>query len=330
MAGGAVLLAAVTLAAQAGAPHSVMASAAPPAPTGRPVARVNGAVLTDRDLLREMYAIFPYARQHNGGFPKPMEADIRAGALKMIEFEELVYQEAQQRKMTISPDRLNRAEREFRQQFHTPDQYSTYLAAECKGSVQVLRSRIRRSLLIDDLLNTEVTTRAKVSVSEAEAYYQHNTERFRLPELFAVQTISVYVPKNATAQQAREARRRADDVLKQARSTHSYEEFGALAERASDDDYRVVMGDHRQVDPSKLPLQVVAALRRMQPGQISDLIQVEDVYTVVRLNQHDSPRLQTFEQVKDSLQQMLQRKKTEELRSELNARLRRNARVEEL
>ena len=27
----------------------------------KPVARVNGAVLTDRDLLREMYAIFPYA-----------------------------------------------------------------------------------------------------------------------------------------------------------------------------------------------------------------------------------------------------------------------------
>jgi len=35
----------------------------------KPVARVNGAVLTDRDLLREMYAIFPYAQQHNG-FPK--------------------------------------------------------------------------------------------------------------------------------------------------------------------------------------------------------------------------------------------------------------------
>ena len=33
------------------------------------VARVNGAVLTDRDLLREMLQIFPYANQHNG-FPE--------------------------------------------------------------------------------------------------------------------------------------------------------------------------------------------------------------------------------------------------------------------
>jgi len=37
--------------------------------TGKPVARVNGAALTDRDLLREMYSIFPYAQQHNG-FPR--------------------------------------------------------------------------------------------------------------------------------------------------------------------------------------------------------------------------------------------------------------------
>ena len=57
------------------------------------MARVNGAVLTDRDLLREMFTIFPYAKQHNG-FPKAQEASIRQGALEMIIFEELVYQEA--------------------------------------------------------------------------------------------------------------------------------------------------------------------------------------------------------------------------------------------
>ena len=88
----------------------------------KPVARVNGAVLTDRDLLREMYAIFPYAKQHNG-FPKAQEAAIRQGALEMIIFEELVYQEAVRRKLTISADDLNRAEADFRKQFNSPDEY---------------------------------------------------------------------------------------------------------------------------------------------------------------------------------------------------------------
>ena len=45
-----------------------------PAPAvDKPVARVNGSILTDADLVREEYAIFPYARQHNG-IPKDFES----------------------------------------------------------------------------------------------------------------------------------------------------------------------------------------------------------------------------------------------------------------
>src|SRR5277367_5326006 len=75
-------------------------------PTGKPVARVNGAVLTDRDLQREMYTLFPYARQHNGQVPPELEPQIRQGALQMIVFEELLYQEAVRRQMTIPPAKL--------------------------------------------------------------------------------------------------------------------------------------------------------------------------------------------------------------------------------
>lgn len=59
------------------APTSIAKATAPkpqakaPAPVavGKPVVRINGRVLTDTDLLREEYSIFPYARQHNGAIP---------------------------------------------------------------------------------------------------------------------------------------------------------------------------------------------------------------------------------------------------------------------
>ena len=102
-------------------------------PVGRPVVRVNGAVLTDRDLLREMLTIFPYARVHNG-FPTAMEADIRDGAIKMIIFEELVYQEAKRRNMTVPPAELVRAKAQFRRQFSSPQEYQQFLRAEFHGS----------------------------------------------------------------------------------------------------------------------------------------------------------------------------------------------------
>src|SRR5262245_2888012 len=101
-----VLLGGLTTNAQIASHAPSLEGALPPAHmtilqvTGKTVARVNGAALTDRDLVREMYAIFPYAKQHNG-FPEKLEPQIRRGALDMIVFEELVYQEAKRRNMTI-------------------------------------------------------------------------------------------------------------------------------------------------------------------------------------------------------------------------------------
>ena len=61
-----------------------------------------------------MYTIFPYAKQHNGEVPKEMEEGIRNGAMQMIIFEELVYQEALRREMTVPPAKLQSAEKDFR------------------------------------------------------------------------------------------------------------------------------------------------------------------------------------------------------------------------
>ena len=272
----------------------------------KPVARVNGTVLTDRDLLREMYTIFPYARQHNGGFPKAMEEDIRKGALQMIVFEELVYQEAKRRGMTVTAAKLDHAVVELRKQFKSPDDYKGFIAWECQGSEQVLRQKVRRSLLIDQLLAVEVNDKSAVPVVEAKAYYEKNAATFRLPESFSFQSISILPSEKATDAQLKDARKRAEDALKQAQATKNYEEFGLLAEKISEDDYRVMMGEHKSVDRDKLPPQVVSAALALQSGQVSGLIQVDQALTIVRLIAHNPGGMQKFEDVKDSLTAQLQ------------------------
>ena len=297
-------------------------------PVGRPVVRVNGAILTDRDLLREMLTIFPYARVHNG-FPKAMEADIRSGAMKMIIFEELVYQEAKRRNMTVPPAELAHAQADFRQQFSSPQEYEQFLQSEFHGSEQQLRSKIERSLLIDRLLKLEVTDKAAVSLAEAKTYFDQHPQSFNMPESFAFQSISILPPPNATPAQLQEARKRADAALRQAKATKSYEEFGLLAEKNSEDDFRVMMGDHKAADRSKLPPVVVNALAAMQPGQVSDLIAFDaNDYTILRLTSHNPAGLQKFETIKDVLRDQLAKEKNEHLRSALAAKLSKNARIE--
>ncbi len=299
-------------------------------PAAKPVARVNGVVLTDHDLQREMFTIFPYARQHGGRIPPEMEEGIRKGALQMIIFEELVYQEAERRKLAISAERLSRAEADFRKQFPTPNDYQKFLQAEFHGSEQAMRFQIRRSLLIDQLLKAEVESKSSVTTAEARAFYDKNGNIFQYPESFAIQTISFVPPERATPAQLNEARKKAEDALPKAKAAKNYEEFGVLAEKVSEDDYHVMMGDHHAVERAKLAPQVLAALDKMQAGQVSDIIQVDSIYTIVRLNHHTPAGKRKFEDVKESLKKQLEKSKTNQIRAGLDKKLREKAKVEVL
>jgi len=241
-----------------------------------------------------------------------------------------VYQEAERRKMSVPPAKMEQAMAQFKKQFKSPDQYQEFMKTELGGSQELLRAKIRRSLLIDEYLKQEVQDKAVVSVAEAKAYYDKNPDKFRVPESYSIQSISIIPPENATADQLKEARKHAEEALRQAKATKNYEQFGVLAEKVSEDSYHVMMGDHKAVDKGNLPPPVLQAVSAMQIGQVSDLIQIESLYTVVRLNAHSPAGMKTFDQVKDSLRKDLAAKKTEQLRAALDKKLRANAKVEEL
>jgi PPIC-type PPIASE domain/SurA N-terminal domain len=296
--------------------------------SGKAVARVNGVDLLDRDLVREMYTIFPYAAQHNG-FPKELEPDIRRGALQMIIFEEMVYQEAKRRKMTIPTTALAKAEAEFHKQFSTPAAYREFLKSETDGSEAAMHEKIRRSLLIEKLLNQEVNTPARVTTVQARAQYEKNAAQYRHGESLHIQSISI-IPPNETKAVLEEAKKRAEDAIKQAKQAKSYRDFGLLAEKISDDDFHVNMGDHKKQEASALPPPIVQAAAKMKPGDVSDLIHLGNYYTIFRLEARTPAGTTPFAEVKAKLQSEMQKKNTEQLRSALAQKLRKNAKIETL
>jgi parvulin-like peptidyl-prolyl isomerase len=308
---------------------SPAATATPAIEPGKPVARVNGAILTDRDLAREIQTIFPYTKTHNG-VPKSMEPEMVKGALDMIIFEELVYQEAVRRKMTVAPERMKAAEVHFRKQFASEQEMNQVLQAEVHGSRELMREKIRRSLLIQDLLKSDVADRSKVSLIEARAYYQKNKAKYAHPEMFSIQTISFIPPADANPDAAQEARKHALEAVKAAKATKSYQEFGLLAEKVSEDDWHVNMGDRKAVERDKLPPPVVDAALKMKTGEVSELIQLGNAFTLFRLNAHVPAGTTPFEEVKAKLMTDLQKQKNEQLRADLNKKLRKTAKIEVL
>jgi parvulin-like peptidyl-prolyl isomerase len=310
------------------APMPVASDVLPLIATSKPVAHVNGIVLTEADLVREEYAIFPYARQHNG-LPKELEPEIRQGAMRMMVFEELVYQEAMRRKMIVPAARMQKAELDFKKTFSNPDEYNAFMQSEFHGSQKLLDDKIRRSLLIDQLLKIEIQSRSTVTPAEALAWYDKNPDKFRIPEAFIFQTLSAIAPDNATPDQMKAARAKVEKVLPEAKATKTNNDFGLLAEKASEDDYRVMEGQHQSTSVDQLPPQVVKVLKSMKVGDVSGIVQIDQVFTILRLNAHTPAGKQKFEEVRAKLTKDLQQKKTNDLRAALDQRLRKNAQVEE-
>lgn len=304
------------------------AAATSPATPSKAVVRVNGAVLTDRDLKREMYAIFPYAQQHSGGFPKDMEPQIRKGALDMIVFEELLYQEAKRRNVVIPAAQITKAETALRKQFPTTKAYKDFLSAEMGGSGAALREKIRRSMLIEKMLKTEVTAKAKVTPVEARAYYDKNPKLFDRQESFTIRTISILPPKTSTPDAKKEAKAKITDILRLTKETKTSDEFGRIAEQVSEDDWHVMGGLRQPAEAKQLPPEVVLAARNMKPGDVSNIIQLGDAYVVFRLEAHKLPGKVSFDEVKERLQKEMQQQKTQEIRAALGNKLRSGAKIE--
>ena len=148
---------------------------------------------------------------------------------------------------------MAKAEAAFRKQFPTQAQYQEYVKVECKGSTNILREKIRRSLLIEKMMKLDVTDKAAVTPAMVREYYDKNPKEFEHSEMVQIQTISIIPPQGANKDVVNAARKKAEDALKQAKQTKTVEQFGLIAEQTSDDDWRTQLGGRKPMKVSDLP-----------------------------------------------------------------------------
>lgn len=304
-----------------------VAPAAAPVTLPKPAVKVNGAILTESDIIREMYTIFPYANQHNG-FPKDMEPQIRKGATEMVIFEELVYQEAKRRNLDVPPEKLTKNFNAFRAQFPDKKTYELFLQVECNKSPAVLKEKIRRSMLIEKMLKSDVDNKAVVTVAEAKLYYTANAKQFEHAETFEFQTISMIPPQDATAEMKDLAKRKITDAARLGREAKDYQAFGSIAEQISEDDWRTKLGDRGAMQAKDLPPVIVDALRKMKVNEVNGPIAVGTAWVVLRLNKHNPAGKTTFAEVQKKLMTDLRNQKRVAIRAELDKKLRKDAKIE--
>lgn len=305
---------------------SIQTTAVAPLPPSTVVARVNGVALTQADLSDQEKMLFPYFRMHNGQIPPSAEPEIRKEAIHRLILDELLYQEARRRKFTVPEAQLQKGLRQLSQGFKSPQAYKAAVVKQY-GSEAALERRIRRNLLTRGLWKTEVTLKSATTDADVRAFYLNNKTRFVRPEAVSIQSISIMLPKDATEQQIRDARKHAEEILPKARAAKNYEEFGVLAEQVSEDPWHVMMGDHKWTHRGEVDPQFVRIFS-MKTGETTEVMESREGFHILRVNGHELQRQMTFAEIKDRLRKDLETKRREDRAEKFELSLKKNARIE--
>ena len=294
-----------------------------------PVVKVNGTVLTERDLREQMQRLFPYYSIHGGKIPDKYQAEIREKAMDRIIAEELVYQDAKRRGMKVPPDVMAKVFRSAKARFGSQQAYEDY-GTRAYGSVKEFERRIRRATLIEQYEHQEIELKSKAPEAKVREIYEKNKASFLRPESVSLQSISVNLPQNPSEEQKKLARQRIEEILPQARAAKDYKEFGLLAERVSEDDFRVNMGDHKWVHIIGMPPEIGKAVAAMKPGDTSGIIEAPVGYIILRVNDYRPPKQMSYDEVKAEIRKEMENSAAQQKWTALQKQLRQSAHIENL
>lgn len=289
----------------------------------KPVARVNETVLTEVDLEQALNEIMPAGVFH-GGFSSKKREKYRPQAFeKMIE-KELFYQEAVKRGLQ-SDEEMIAAEREKTIQRLGGEQKFKIALKNVGLTDEQYQQTLRKKQLVKRFISIEINAKARPADEEIKDYYRRNKQRFMRPEARRLRHILISVQPEASAEERKLKKAQAQEVIDR---INAGEDMAAVAWNYSMGPYRVKGGDMGLVHRGRLYPDLEKEVFKLQPGKLSGIIETIYGYHVVRVEGVEEARQLELSEVYDKIKAYLTESNEKQIREELVANLRAQARIE--
>ncbi len=173
----------------------------------------------------------------------------------------------------------------------------------------------------------QLRLRANISQDQIHSYYDQHIDSYKLPERAHVAHI-LFKTVGKTDAEAEEIRKKAEDVLKKAKSGAN---FGDLAKQYSDDTTKDKGGDLDWIVRGQTVPEFEQAAFSLPIGSISDLVKTQYGFHIVKVIDRQAARTETldqvFPQILGTLQEEEAQRQAEDLSGQIAAELRRSGRV---
>lgn len=265
------------------------------------VARVNGESINKTEFDRAIAAL----EARNGG-PVPTEQRDRVfrDVLDQIVSYKLLVQESRARKVEATDAEVNGRLKEIQAQFPSEDAFKQMLASR-KTSLEQIRTDISQDITVQKLIEGAIAPKIAVKPEQVTDFYAKNPDQFKQPERVRASHILITVPKGADAAAKTQARDKAASILKDAKAG---KDFAALAKEHSQDPGSAQNGgDLGFFQQGQMVGPFNDAAFGLAPGTISDLIETEFGFHIIKVAEKQAPRLVPLEEIRPRLEQYLER-----------------------
>lgn len=193
-----------------------------------------------------------------------------------------------------------------------------------KGRYNVPERRIVQYAFLD---LEQLRLHANISQDQIRAYYNDHIDRYKQPDRAHVAHI-LFKTVGKTDAESEEIRKKAEDVLKKAKSGAN---FGELAKQYSEDTSKDKGGDLDWIVRGQTVPEFEQAAFTSPIGSVSDLVKTQYGFHIVKVLDRQAARTQTldevFPQILGTLQEDQAQRAAEDLSGQISAEIRRSGRV---
>lgn len=176
----------------------------------------------------------------------------------------------------------------------------------------------RRKASIVFLMTEDLKNKIELSDSEIEKYYEENESQFNDPE--TTQISRIYLPYEGQEKELVEANGK--NILEQITAG---QDFGELAKQHSKDQKADAGGDWGLYEWRSLSVQEQEEIERLSEGEHSDLIELEEGLSILKVTEKKPTRTRPLVEVKARIQDILKDQKAREQAEERISQLEKSA-----
>jgi peptidyl-prolyl cis-trans isomerase C len=202
-------------------------------------------------------------------------------------------------------------------------------AVESQGvDFEAMKGRLRQGLKFHKLLESKVPV-PPATEADAKKYYDENAKEFQVPEQVQASHILISTrpadPKADPNQAKVQAKQKADELLKKIKGGA---DFAALAKENSDDPGSKAQGGDLGLFPrGPMVKPFEDAAFKLKVGEVSDLVETQFGYHIIKVTGHQDPNQIAFEKAKAQLIDRLTEQKRQEEIDKYIQSLRKDAKV---